>query len=252
MLSTLLPAQVFLLGLVFARLGSAFMLLPVYGEPFVPARLRLLLALLITLLVAPLLAARLPALPASPAALLLVLAGEIVVGLFLGSLARIFMAALTTAGMIIAYMSSLANALVNDPAAAQQGSIAGTFLTLVALLLIFALDLHHLLLHAVLGSYEVFRPGVALPWGDMAEVVSRLTAQSFLIALQLAAPFIAVGLIFFLGLGLLGRLMPQIQVFFVAMPLQVAVGVALLALTLPIALAWFIGRFAETIGGFAG
>lgn len=250
MLSALLPAEVFAVLLVFVRVGAALMLLPGFGEPAVTPRLRLLLGLLIALLVTPLLEGQLPGLPSDVAHLGLLIAGEVLIGLFLGSMARLFMAALVTAGMMIAYMSSLANALVEDPSAAQQGSIAGSFLNVTALLIIFALDLHHLMLAAVVDSYQLFVPGQALPVGDFTETMAKTVSAVFLLAVQIAAPFIAVGMIFYLGVGLLARLMPQIQVFFIAMPMQIALGIMMLAISLPIILHWFILNFEETLSLF--
>ncbi len=252
MLTLVLPAEVFSVLLVFVRVGAAMMLLPGIGEPFVSARLRLLLALLLSLLVAPVLSSALPALPASPAALGLLVLGEATIGLFLGTVTRFFIAALTTAGMMIAYTSALANALINDPSAAQQGSIAGSFLTLVALLLIFALDLHHLMLQALVESYRLFVPGEALPLDDFADMIARVMSGTFLLAFQLATPFIAVATIFYLGIGLLSRLMPQVQIFFVAMPLQITLGLVVLSLALPFVMRWFAGGFEETLRPLAG
>lgn len=243
MLAALLPAEIFGVLLVFVRVGAAMMLLPGIAEPYVSARVRLLLALLLSLLVAPVLSSALPALPDSPVTLALLILGEVAIGLFIGTVTRFFIAALTTAGMMIAYMSALANALINDPSAAQQGSIAGSFLTIVALLVIFALDLHHLMLRALVDSYGLFEPGRALPFGDFSEMISRVVAETFLLSMQIAAPFVAVAIIFYLGLGMLSRLMPQVQIFFVAMPLQITLGLILMSLTLPAAILWFAGRF---------
>ena len=247
MLATLLQAEVFAVLLVFVRCGAALMLMPGIGDAYVTARIRLLFALLLSVLVAPLVSGQLPALPDSVALLALLILGEAVVGIFLGTVARMFMAALATAGMVIAYTSSLANALVNDPSAAQQGSIAGTFLTIVAVLVIFALDLHHLMLRALVDSYGLFEPGRALPFGDFSEMISRVVAGTFLLSMQIAAPFVAVAIIFYLGLGMLSRLMPQVHVFFVAMPLQITLGLVLMSLTLPAAILWFAGRFESAL-----
>lgn len=252
MLDQLLPAAAFSVLLVFARVGAALMLLPGIGEAFVAMRVRLVLAMLISLLVAPLVDEHLPAIPDSAAALTVLLLGELLVGVFLGTLARVLMAALTTAGMVVAYMSTLANALVNDPTAQQQGSIAGSFLTLTAMLLIFALDLHHLLLAAVVDSYGLFVPGALPPMGDFSQMVTETVARSFLLGVQIASPFMVVGLVFYLGLGLLARLMPQVQVFFVAMPLQIALGLFVLMLALPVVLGWFVGAFERTFLPFVG
>lgn len=250
MLSTLLPAELFSFLLVFVRVGSAIMLMPGIGDPYVAPRVRLLFALLLAVIVTPIVAPQLPPLPGSAVSLILLLIGEIVIGLFLGGLARLLMAALTTAGMVIAYMSSLANALVDDPSAAQQGSIAGSFLAIVALLTIFTLDLHHMLLRGVVDSYQLFLPGEALPAGDMAEMVSRVVSESFLLSFQIAAPFVAVGLIFYLGIGLLSRLMPQVQIFFVALPVQIMAGLAVFFFALPVAIMWFLRHFEGTMRPF--
>ena len=243
MLQEILPAGIFAVLLVFVRVGAALLVLPIYSSPFVPARARLLLGLMTALVVAPVVAPTLPPFPDSAVLLLLIILGEVLIGLFFGTIARLFISSLTTAGIFIAYMSSMANALTNDPSAAQQGSIAGSFLTLVALLTIFTLDLHHFMLMAVVDSYQLFVPGEAPPVGDLADMVTRVVARTFLLSFQLASPFLAVGIIFILGLGLLGRLMPQMQVFFVAMPLQIAIGLGVLAVTLPALLRWFVEAF---------
>ncbi len=252
MLAQLLPGEIFAILLIFVRIGAAMMLLPGIGEPYVATRVRLLLALTLALLVTPVLAGAVPPQPESAWLLGLLVFGEVIIGVFIGTVARLFISALTTAGMIIAYSSSLANAMVNDPSAAQQGSIAGTFLTIVALLVIFALDLHHLMLRALVDSYDLFVPGEALPMGDFSDMIARVTAKTFVLSFQIASPFVAVALIFYLGMGLLARLMPQVQIFFVAMPLNISVGLIVMSLALPAVILWFAGRFEETLLPFAG
>lgn len=243
MLDALITGGLFAFLLVFVRLGAALMLLPGIGEAFVPAPVRLGLALLVTLLVLPAVWEGLPPQPAAPSALLVLLLGELVIGLFLGTLARIFIGALSVTGMIIATTGSLANALVNDPVSAQQGAIPGNFLTITGVLVLLLLDLHHLLLRALVDSYGLFQPGLPLPAGDFAEVVSRTVADAFNLAMRMAAPFITVAVVFYLGLGLLARLMPQMQVFFIALPLQITLSLLVLALSLPLVLRVYLEGF---------
>jgi len=252
MLAELLPEQIFGLLLVFVRLGSAMMLLPGFGEAYISPRIRLLIALTVSVVVLPVLPPVLPALPSSPVAMLLLILGEVFIGLFLGSVARILMAALSIGGMMIATVTGLANALTNDPTAAQQGSITGSFLSTLALLIIIVLDLHHLLLRGVIESYTLFIPGQSLLVGDFSEMITRVVAKAFLLGFQMASPFIAIGLIFNLGLGLLSRLMPQLQVFFIAIPLQIIIGLAVLMAALPALMGWFIMGFEETTLPLAG
>lgn len=251
MLSELLPDNLFAFLLIFVRLGACLMVLPVIGEPFVSARIRLFFALLLTLVVQPVIAPVLPAIPADVLDLGILVLGEALIGVFLGLLGRIFMAALTTAGMVIAYSSSLANALVDDPSAAQQGSIFGSFLTIVALLMIMALNLHHLFIQAAVDSYGLIVPGLSLPVEDFSRMLTEVVARSFLVAIKLALPFIAASVIFYLGLGVLGRLMPQVQVFFVAIPLQIAIGLLVLTASMAAVMQVFLGELELTYMPFA-
>lgn len=246
MLPSLLPQDIFTLFLIFARIGSALMILPAFGEPYVPARFRLILAVAITLLAAPVLGVRFPVIPESPWALFLLLAGEIVIGLFLGTIGVVLIGILHTVGTIISYQISLANAFVFDPAVSQQGALPSLLLTTLAVLLIMVTDLHHMMLRALVDSYIMFTPGDLPAIADMSESLSLLVTRAFLIGVQLSGPFIAVGLVFYLGVGLLARLMPQVQVFFIAMPLQILFGLAAFAIVLPMTMLWYLDRFRDT------
>lgn len=250
MLDEILSAGLFSYMLVFARVGSALIVLPGFGESYVSPRVRLVFALVLSLIVAPLVAEILPALPASIWAVLVLIGTEVVIGLLFGSVARLLIAGLQTAGMIVAYQTSLASALINDPASSQQGSIIGNFFVALGVLLIFITDLHHMLLAGVVDSYSLFAPGAMPPVGDMAELITRIVAASFNTAMQIAAPYIVIGLVFYLGLGLLARLMPQVQVFFIAVPLQIVLSFFVMMLTVSASMIWFLDRFEATMGGF--
>ena len=245
MLDQIIPHNLFAFFLVFARIGSVMILMPGFGEAFVPTRVRLIIALAVSLVVLPIVARILPGMPTQPIELLIMLGKEIVAGLFIGAAARTMMTALQAAGMVAAYQSSLANALVNDPASQQQGALAGSFLTVTALLLIFVTNLHHVMLAAIVDSYGLFVPGQPLPVGDLSAATARVVARSFLLAVQVSAPFIVVGLLFSAGVGLLNRLMPQVQMFFIIMPLQVFLGIFLLMVTASSILLWFMNAFGE-------
>ncbi|KLN60284.1 hypothetical protein WH96_14010 [Kiloniella spongiae] len=234
MLYDLLPSSVYIVLIVFTRIGSAMVLLPGFGESYVSPRTRLALSMLISILIAPILASNIPTMPDDVSGLGFLVFSEAIIGFFMGTVARMFLSAAASAGMIAATMSSLANALVQDPVSAQQASIMGTFLTAIAIVLIMVLDIHHLFILGLVDSYELFVPGQILPTGDFSNMIARIVGDTFILATRMAAPFIVVGMIFFLGLGLLAKLMPQMQVFFVAMPLQVAMGITVLFLCVPV------------------
>ena len=252
MLDQFIPSNLYAFFLVFARVGTVMLLLPGFGESYVSPRIRLLLALALTVIVAPIVASTLPTMPASPFALAVQFALEITIGFFLGMAVRIMISALQVAGTVLAFQASLANALVMDPASAQQGAITNAFLSTAGVVLIFATNLHHVLLTGIIDSYVVFKPTSAAPIADMSEATARLVAKSFVLAMQLAAPFIVVGLLFTLGIGLLNRLMPQVQIFFVAMPLQIALGFFVLLLTGSAILMWWLGAFETQVRALFG
>lgn len=243
MLSQLLPSDLFALVLVFARIGSAIMLLPGFGEVYVSGRARLIIALALSLVITPIVVGLLPALPKTMGELLLLVGSEVLIGLFIGAIARFLVSSLHIAGVVMSFQTSLASAMAFDPSTAQQGSMIGTFLSVVGVFMIFIANLHHLMLAGLADSYTLFIPGSPLPVGDFAEMASRLIANSFALALKIAAPIMIIGLIFYLGLGLLARLMPQVQIFFVAIPLQIALGFFILALTLTAAMSLFLDNF---------
>ena len=252
MLSALLTEQLFPFLLVFARLGAALMLMPTIGEAAVPARVRMHFALAFTLVVTPLLRDSLPSAPTAPMALFLLIAGEVIIGLFFGALMRMITAALHVAGMIFAFQSSLAAAQVFDPNQASQTSITGNFLSLLALLIIFVSDLHHLLFSGLIDSYVLFPAGVAPVAAEGADAMARGLADAFRIGLQMTIPVVVAGFLLYLGAGLLNRLMPQMMVFFVVMPLQIVFAFSLLMLTLSASLYWFINFLDESLALISG
>ncbi len=250
MLQAVLTAEVFTVFMVFARVGSAFVMLPTIGEQFLTPRARLALAVLIALVVAPTVDPVIPDLPPSLSGMLGLLFIEIMVGLFIGTTARLLFMALAIAGSFYSFMSGLASALMFNPLAADQGALLSILLSLIGILLLFATDSHHLLIRAVVESYVLFQPGVYPMVGDMADVVARTVTDSFRLGLQLAAPIVLVSLLFYVLLGLLARLMPQMQVFFIAMPLQIMMGLYLLMITLSATMMWFLSEYHAFLGQF--
>jgi flagellar biosynthetic protein FliR len=165
-------------------------------------------------------------------------------------MARLIMSALETAGFLIAAQTGLAFAQTFDPGQGTQGAMVSTFLSLIGALLVFETGLHHLALGAISGSYVLLPPGNALPVGDMAELALTLASGAFALGLQLAAPFLVFGLIIYAVLGVLSRLMPQLQVFFLAMPLNILSGFVLLMLVIGVMMTKFLDFFAEQMSLF--
>lgn len=247
MLNEILTTDIYRFMLIFVRLAAALALLPGFGGQRVPVRMQLLFALSISFLLLPILGPLLPPLPTSVGVLVLLILGEALIGIFMAMVVQVTMAALSIAGTVLGFQVGMTNAFSFDAVAEQQSGVMASFLSNVALVIIFATDLHHLMLRAVVDTYVLFPPGTPLPLGDFAETLSHMLSASFGLGLQLAAPFVAFGLIFYTALGLLSRMAPQVQVFFVALPIQMMIGLWLLGVALPVIMMLFLGRFQDNL-----
>ncbi len=236
-----LPAVAFQAVLVFARLGAAVMLLPGLGEQEVPGPIRLGLGLALVLLLMPVLAPGLPGAPDDVGQAARLIGIEVLVGLWLGGLARLVAMAMAMAGQAVALLLGLAQALVPDPDLGGQGTATARLFSLAAAVVVLSSGLYAIPLRALAESYAVLPVGEPFPAGAGAEAMAGAAADSFALALRLAGPFVLAAVVINVALGLLTRIAPQVQVYFIAVPGQVLAGLALLALVMPA----LLGAFAE-------
>ena len=235
-----LPALGAAFLLVFARTGTMLMLLPGLGEQNISTRMRLTFALVLAAMLLPLHRNAYHIDPGALAPTLVMLVEEILVGAMLGVTARLTISALEVAGSVIAQQLGLGFVTAVDPTQGEQGAIVGNFLTMLGITLFFATDMHHLVIAALNDSYNLFEPGELPSSGDAAALITRTVAGAFRIGIQISAPFLVFGLLFNIGLGVLARLMPQMQVFFVALPLSILLGLVFLLLLLGAMMGFFL------------
>jgi flagellar biosynthetic protein FliR len=231
--------------LTFVRMGTAVMIMPGLGDSFVPNNIRLHIALGLTLCLFPLVQPHLPYPMPGTFTLFTMIIMEFIIGLFFGTMARILMMALDTAGMIISSTSGLSNAQLFNPALATQGSLVGAFLSITGVVVLFSLNLHHLLITGMVESYELFPLGAIPDTGSMASLISTTVSQSFAIGIKIGAPFIVLTMVLYVGMGVLSRLMPQVQVFMIAMPVQILLSLVLLMMTLSVIYIYWAQQFEQ-------
>lgn len=246
-----LPALAAAFLLTFARVGTMVMLLPGVGELNLPSRVRLTIALVLTAILLPLHQKTYTVDLTALGPVLTMLFQELVIGAVLGLTARLAISALQVAGSVVAQQLGLGFVTAIDPTQNQQGMLVGNFLTLIGIMLIFATNLHHLVIAAMNDSYTIFQPGEMPLVGDAAQHITRIVATAFRIGIQLSAPFLVFGLLFNLGLGVLSRLMPQMQVFFIGLPLSILLGLLLLVLVIGGMMGTFVGYLQGVLGGIA-
>lgn len=245
-----LPLTAFVFLLIFARVGAMVMMMPGIGDHNVPANIRLVFALALTLVLFSMLQQRFPPLPATLWSMLVMLGREVLIGIALGLLIRMIVAGIQIAGSLVGFQTGLSFATSFDPNFGGSGNVVGTFLSMLAMVMIFAIDLHHLLLRGIFDSYELFTPATPLPLGDFGELAVNMLAGAFRVATQISAPFIVFGLIFYLGIGVIARLIPQIQVFFIAMPAAIFFGLILLMILLSVMMMAYFNYFTDAFEPF--
>jgi flagellar biosynthetic protein FliR len=246
-----LPALAAAFLLVFARIGTMVMLLPGIGELNLPSRVRLSIALILTAILLPLHRAAYATDLHALGPVIVLFVQEMMVGAVLGLTARLAISALQIAGAVVAQQLGLGFVTAIDASQNQQGVLVGNFLTLLGITMIFATDLHHLIIAALNDSYSLFTPGELPVVGDAAQLITKIVAMSFRIGIQLSAPFLVFGLLFNLGVGVLSRLMPQMQVFFIGLPLSIIVGLLLLLIVIGAMMGSFVGYLEHLLGDLA-
>jgi flagellar biosynthetic protein FliR len=237
--------------LVFCRLGAAILVFPGLSDDAIPARTRLLVALGASLLIFPLVQAGMPSLPKQTSTLVMLIGAELIIGLLMGLGARLFMAALSVAGELVAFAAGLQAATLFDPSSQSSTGAPTIFLTLSGGLIVLSLGLHHDLIRAIAQSYAAFPVGVLPPVAGVTAAVVKIFADFSALGLQLAAPMVVAGLLTTALFGLLNRLIPQLQVFFISVPISVVVVMVLFIAAIPQLMEVWAAVVAERISIFA-
>ena len=243
MLSDLLALNVFHFLLVFARLSVVFLLMPGVSAAYVPTRVRLMLAMLVTLLSLPLVQGYLPPEPDTTAELVKLLFFEVFTGAFIGTVVQMVMAALNLAGLIISRSNGLMNAFVQDPVSNAQSAVVIGFLNIMVVVLIFSTGLHGFMIMAIVDSYSMIAPNEPVLLGDMLNMVASVLNDSFSVGVRIASPFLVYALVFQVTMGIMARLSPQMNIFFVALPIQLMLGFTLLTVALSAMMLVFLNYF---------
>jgi flagellar biosynthesis protein FliR len=242
-----LPLQVSAFLILFARVGAVLMLLPVFSDESVPGRIRLLIAFALSLGLWGLLSATVLPAARHENALTGTLLIELGVGLGLGTIVRLMFHAAGMAASIASTQIGLSSALIFDPALGGQTPVLAKLVVLVATIVCFSLGLHHLWIGALMRSYDLFPVGIVPNLGDFAALAVATVGKSMSLAVSMAAPLLVYGIVFNVALGLSARLAPTIQVFFIAQPLNILLGIALFGVVAGVMISAFAAAMSDWI-----
>jgi flagellar biosynthetic protein FliR len=227
-----LPLEIYHAALIFLRVGGVVMLLPAIGDTAVPQRVRLGLALMLTMCLGAVANPHLPPMPQTVGEMGGQVFKEIFIGLGLGMLLNMMMHALAVAGEVMAIQTTLAFSQTANPNEAQPGATLHSFLSVTAVALIFATNLDHMFIGAIARSYTLFPPQKPPAINDAALMAVRAIGASFALGVQLASPIVVFSIVLNVATGLIGRLIPQFQIFFAVTPLTVLMGLSIFMVSL--------------------
>jgi len=221
--------------LVLCRISAFFVVAPVFSSRNVPAMFRIGLAFFISVMV--FLTVGTDASVTTNATYLLAILREILAGLLIGYVAVLFFAVMQTAGTLMDLKIGFGIANIVDPVTGVSVSLLGNLKFMLTMILFLAMNGHHYLLAAIMNSYqwlpldsELF---ARVAEGPLAEFLVRTFAETFRMALQIAAPIAVAMVLTDIGVGLLARTTPQFNIFVVGIPIKILVGLALLVVLFP-------------------
>ncbi|MFA6411447.1 MAG: flagellar biosynthetic protein FliR [Syntrophales bacterium] len=231
--------QISSFSLVFLRITALIVMIPVFGDRTVPARVKAGLGLILAVIIYPFLKTdALPPVSSNYISMIIGMAGEVLIGIIIGFVARCIFAGVQSAGELIGFQMGFSMASVLDPLSNTQISALAEFQYLIAMIVFLFVDGHHIFLNAIVESYRSIPPLGFSFSGPLMEMLFNNTKEVFVIAVKISAPIMAVMIFVNVGLGVIARTVPQINVFIVGFPLQIAVGFFFLGLSIPLLVNW--------------
>lgn len=220
--------------LLMFRTGGFLMAIPVFSHASIPALLRIWLIVLLSAIIFPSATLAAAHLPATSLELAIVILSELAVGFLMGFTVVIIFSAVQFAGQLIGLQMGLAVANVFDPMTTGQISVIGEFYYLLSLLIFLLVNGHHYAIDALVRSVEQIPLGGAVFNPELSGFIIDLTATLFVLGIKLCTPVVITLLIVNAVLGILSRTVPQMNVFIVGFPLSIAVGLAMIGVSLPV------------------
>ena len=227
--------ELFTWMLVFTRASAFFLIFPLFAAANIPARLRVIIAAFVALLIGPQLVNPIDPAQVSAIGLVLLVAKESAVGLLLGGIVRLLFYALQLSGHFISTEIGLQTSTILTPTDAVPVEVPGAVLNLLGMMLFLSMDMHHAMMIAFQQSYIVLPIGGGGMSNALFDDLTIRTSRIILLSVQIAAPIIAVGFLVGLILMMLGRAVPQMNIFFESFTIRLLAGLIIFSFSLQLA-----------------
>ena len=237
--------------LVFARISAMAIVMPVIGFSSVAVRVRVLFAFILTLIIAPMLAPQVHYMPTQLVQLFVDVSREVLIGLMIGYGAQIIFEAIMIAGLYVGYQLGLAIVNAIDPTSQDQMPIIGNFWMLVVLMFFIISHGHYFLIETMFMNFKIIHPAMAQFSGSTGQAIIRSGSLMYSLAVHFAAPIMIFILVFDVATAFIARVMPQMNIFFISLPLKIIFGLFLLIASLNIFQSMF-GYILDQMQGIVG
>jgi flagellar biosynthetic protein FliR len=229
-------AEIILFALIFMRVSTMLVTMPVIGGRSIPNIAKVLLSFSVSLVLIPFVKTTGPQSLSWKADLLILFGREALVGLFMGFLARVMFMTVEIAGQILSFSMGLSAAQLVNPNFGESSSVMEQFETVLGTLIFLVINGHHMFFEALYRSFQLAPVGLlTLNVGTLGSVTT-MAQDAFSIAIKLAGPMIAVILFLNVALGIVGRAVPQINVFVISFPVNILVGLFIFMVSIPLLL----------------
>jgi len=224
------PANVMSFLLTLFRVSLVVFVLPFFGGEATPTAAKVALCMVLTLTIWPQLSFPGTLFPAHPFGILVMLLGELLLGLTLNLMVTFIFAAVQTGGQLVGFQMGFSMVNVMDPETGASEAVTSHFLYMIALLTFLSLNGHLLLLKAVFESFKIIPPGGFFTTSALTTDVLKFSSEMFTLAIRISAPVVVALFLVDLALALISRAAPQMNILMLGFPLKITVGFLFLGL----------------------
>jgi len=243
----LLIEKLFGFVMVLTRISAFFLILPVFGWKSIPIRIKVAMTILITIFFSAIIPVPIDSRQVSTVESVLLLANEATYGLALGLIAAFVFASVKFSGRIIERQMGLAMAQILDPLSGENTQALGALLEMIFILLFLSVNGHHLFLLIISKSYEAFPAGSIPTISVLTSGIIKAGSTLLMAGLKLSAPILAAFLVLMVVLAVLARMLPEMNILFISMPMRVGLGLFMVTIFLPF-INTFVAEFADWMG----
>jgi len=220
--------------LIFVRILSAFIAAPVYGHSSIPSVAKIFISFVIAYIIFSAVDTSSIIIEFNVWWFLINILKEVVTGLIIGFSLNLIFYGFNFAGTFIGFDMGLAMAQVLNPVEETTGNVIGQIIYFLALMIFFMIDGHHYLIRALTYSFTIVPLGSYSLTGEVYELLVKYSFAVFVIAVKISAPILVSFFLVHIAEGILAKVIPQMQVFFVTQPLKIGIGFILLIMVIPI------------------